>query len=156
MGSRAHVPGHICCCPFERLNYALLDHWHQIMVFDTLYLMVPLFKGHLSLTWHSLITEGVDSGGTQAQTNTSLSIRCPTSRSAGAVLRGWGGGPRGTHPSGCTGAGVGDSCLKGTHLPSWEGGLLVILIKITALRVYPGSWLRIAGGTSSSWSAISW
>ena len=38
-----------------------------MMVFDTLYLMVPLLKGHLSLTWHSLATEGVDSGGTQVQ-----------------------------------------------------------------------------------------
>ena len=37
------------------------------MVFDTLYLMVPLFEGHLSLTWHSFTTEGVDFQGTQVQ-----------------------------------------------------------------------------------------
>ena len=144
---------------FERPNYALPDHWLWIMVFDTLYLMVPLFKGHFSITGHSFATEGVDLGVPKCKPNTSILMRCPTSGSAAAGLRGWGGGPRGTHPPpGCTGAGVGDGCPGGTHLPplgkvtSWSSSLKLPLPE----GLPQGAGWGLLGGACCLWSAISW
>ena len=88
------------------------------MIFDALNLMVPLLKWHISLTWHSLTTKGVYSGGTQVQPNPRVLIRHPTSGFARAGLGGWGGGPWGTHPPPChAGAGDGDDCLGWTCPP---------------------------------------
>ena len=145
--SRTHVLSHIFHCPFERLNNGLSDQWLWIMVFNTLYLMVPLFKGHLSLTRHSVTTESVDSRGTQMQTwclciNETPYIWICQSRPYGP--RRWFLG----NPSSiwlC-------QCQSWRWLswgnppsPSQEGNLLVILIKITApWGLTPGSGLRIA------------
>ena len=64
---RAHISGHIHHHPFERMYYAFSDHWLWVVVFYTLYLMVPLLEQHLHFTWHSITTEGVDLRGTEVQ-----------------------------------------------------------------------------------------
>ena len=68
-GGRAHVPGHICSCPFTWLHNTLLDHWFQIVVFHTLYLMVPLLKRHSHLSQDGFTTKSVNMRGTELQTS---------------------------------------------------------------------------------------
>ena len=41
---RTHVLHHSCCCPFKWPGYTFLDHWFWVVVLDTLYPIVPLFK----------------------------------------------------------------------------------------------------------------
>ena len=53
--------------PFEKIYYVFSDHWLQVVIFYTLYLMVPLLKQHLCFTWHTVATEGVDLQGTELQ-----------------------------------------------------------------------------------------
>ena len=130
------------------------------MVFDTLYHMVPLFKGHLSLTWHSFAALKVFILGIpKCKPDASVFIRCPMSRFAGAGLSGlrrwslrnpssiwlhWNWSWRWLS-------------LGNPSSPSWKGDLLVIPIKIaTSWGFTPRSWLRIAGGGCSSQSEISW
>ena len=64
---RTHILGHICCYPFQQPDNTLPDHQFWVEVLDTLYLVVPLFEGHLHLSWHGIATESIYSKSIQLQ-----------------------------------------------------------------------------------------
>ena len=64
--SASHVPGHICCCPLQQSNDTLSDHCLQVVLLDTLDLMIPLLERHFSLPRGGITTKGVNSGGTHS------------------------------------------------------------------------------------------
>ena len=127
-GGRAHVSGHICCCPLEWFHNTLPDHWFQIVVFHPLYLMVPLLKRHFFLSWHCFATESVHTRGTKSQSHGQCIYKMSyifIGLSGGRGLRQlssgfppsiWLGGSRGSKWLSC---GFPPS-------PSWKGDLLVI------------------------------
>ena len=53
--------------PFRNRINALPGHCHQVVVLDTLHLMVPLLKRHLSLPRSGITTKGVHSGNSMPQ-----------------------------------------------------------------------------------------
>ena len=76
-GSRAHVSGHIHCCPFEWSHHTFSDHWLQTVVFYALYLMVPLLERHFHLAWHSFAAESVYMRDTKLQSHGQCVYKMP-------------------------------------------------------------------------------
>ena len=62
-----HIPGHICCCPLQGPDDALLDHCLWVVVLDALDLMVPLLKRHFGLPSSGITINDVYSGGSHPQ-----------------------------------------------------------------------------------------
>ena len=77
--SGSHVPGHICCCPLQESNDALLDHCLWVVVLDVLDLMVPLLKRHFALPRSGITNKDVNSGDTILSPAASMLRRQPTS-----------------------------------------------------------------------------
>ena len=151
-GDRAHVSGHICHCPFERMYDTCSDHWLWVVVFFALYLMVPLFKQHFHFAWHGLTTESVYSRGTKSQSHgqhvyemSHIFIRLNGCGGEEIVL--W----VPTLHLVVQGQEVKVVALGDTPSPSQKGDLLVIHIRIPiSHRISPRCWWWVFGGVLSS------
>ena len=132
-GGRAHIPGHISCCPLQWSHDTLPDHQFQIVVFHALHLMVPLLKRHFCLSQHGFTTESVNMKGTKSQS----SGQCIYETS---YIFMWLSGSRGQR-----------GCPLEFQPPPWKHDLLVIHIRVpVSCWISPGSQQWVPGGTVSS------
>ena len=114
--------------PLRECTDAFSDHWHRVVVFYTVYLVVPLLKWHLHFTWHSITTKGVDWMVPSHNPMASVFIRCPMSSLGWAGAGRQGCCPLGSHPppSGAGARGL-DGCSGEPTLPlseKWPPGHL--------------------------------
>ena len=116
---RAHVSGHIGHYPLWQSNDTLSDHWLQIVVFYTLYLMVPLLKRHFHLAWHDFTTESVYMRGTNLQSHGQCIYK------ASCVLIRLSGG-RGSRRL---------SWVPTLHLGGWEQGVEMVVLWVPNLPI---------------------
>ena len=157
--SRAHIPSHICHCPFERPHYTFSNHWLWVVILYALNIMVPLLKWYLCFTRGNITTKSIDFQSAQVQTRCQGSNQVPhiwtrwsrtwllwwLSRgkpSSSWLLRFWRGSglPQWTPP-----------------YPSLKGDLLVILLWVpTPQAAYPCIWRGLLGDMFTLQSVISW